>query len=35
METRLIKKGWWLNVTVMARYQDQYIVVTRFKCDYN
>ena len=26
MNTEDIPKGWWLNVTVMSRYQDHFIV---------
>ena len=26
MNTEKIPKGWWLNVTVMARFQDSWIV---------
>ena len=26
MNTKDIPKGWWLNVTVMARFQDSWIV---------
>jgi hypothetical protein len=26
MNTKEIPEGWWLNVTIMARYQDSWIV---------